>query len=118
MIGPGGQLELAFTTKKGANAPSADEVAELIAFLERCEGWVFARAIPGGQTESGRRRLRALARASKGEIIGGDEGYNLTRRVGASEFHESRARLAKMRDDMSARISELDRVFHRNPSRA
>lgn len=107
------QLELGFGRK--AKGVDAGAVAELIAFLETRRGWVLAREIPGGETESGRRRLRAIAKASKGEIIGGDEGYNLTRRVAASEFHESRARLAHMRDDLDQRLADLDRVFHRCP---
>jgi hypothetical protein len=107
------QMELSFRTK--AQAVDAEAVADMMAFLRSRSGWVLAKEFPGIFTESDKRRLRAIAAASKGEIIGGQRGYNLTRRVGATEYHESRSGLAKMRDDLNQRMADLDRVFHRNP---
>jgi hypothetical protein len=67
----------------------------------------------GAADEKAKRRLRAIARESKGEIISCGKGYRLTREVNHSEYFKCRARLKSFADDLIAHITELDLVWHR-----
>jgi hypothetical protein len=104
------QLDL-FSTK--APKISALEVETMKTAL-RGRDWQTAADL-GAHSEGEKRRLRAVAEASKAEIISGPRGYRLTREVSHTEFHRCRARLLSFVKGTQERIRELDLVWHRCP---
>jgi len=104
------------------NAPAAFEVAWFVGVL-RGRDWITAEALLTelGQPvhESLKRRLRALASASGGQVASSDRGYKLTTEMTADEFGEFDRRLAGQESEMKRRRLECARVFHSrtNPRR-
>lgn len=78
--------------------------------LLRWMGWPLS--------ESNRRKLRALAEASKGKIASGPgtPGYKLTRHVSPEELHLIEG-LRTQAERMTKRYMEIMRVWHRNEDR-
>lgn len=81
----------------------------------RGQGWQHASAL-GANTEAAKRKLRAIAMASKGEIISGQQGYRLTREAHQAEYLRARDWMNSQADAMKLRVSEIDRVWHRRPA--
>jgi hypothetical protein len=82
----------------------------------RGKGWLHASDL-GADTEAAKRKIRAIARASKGEIISGQQGYHLTREAKQADYLHGRDWLCSQADEMRARVIEIDRVWHNRPQR-
>lgn len=106
------QLELIHRT---APAVSAMDLDWMLGEL-RGKGWRHAADL-GAETEAAKRRLRAIAKASKGEIISGQLGYRLTREASQAEYFHARDWMNSQADEMKSRVVEIDNVWHRRPSR-
>ena len=63
-------------------------------------------------TDANRRRIRALAEASKGRIAGGQQGYKLVQFMDNDEYHHSRNFLLSQAREMQRRVREMDKVFY------
>jgi hypothetical protein len=101
------QLDLEFRAEAPEVTPS--EVAELIARL-RGHGWQTARDL-GANKESDKRRLRAIAEASEGQIISGQKGYKLTLEATPADI-ESFAWLRRQAKKNMGRWIRTIRVWH------
>jgi hypothetical protein len=108
------ELDL-FAIKPPVVAPSAFEVDWFVGVL-RGRDWITAEELlkelgqPVG--ESLKRRLRALAEASNGQVGSGDCGYKLVREMTAAEFAEFNGRLSNQEAKMKARRVAAQRVFY------
>lgn len=80
----------------------------------RGKGWRLASDL-GARTESEKRRLRAIARASKGQIISGQKGYHLTVEALHADYWQGRDWLNSQANEMKARVAEIDHVWHNRP---
>ena len=89
---------------------SAESVARLIAALES-SGWVRGREL-ATYLGTDDRTIRAMAHASRGQIIGSNRGYRLTLEANASEVSEATGRLRAQRDQELQRILDIERVYH------
>lgn len=112
------QPELPLSTE--VTAPiGAREVDWFIAEL-RDRDWVTADELLRGcgyeATEQAKRRLRALAAASEGQVCSGDRGYKLTVSMTADEFGQFDRRLASQETEMKRRRVEAQRVFYARTS--
>jgi hypothetical protein len=76
------------------------------------KGWLTADEL-GFHTETDKRILRALAAASDGHIISGQAGYRLHFEATADESRVAIGGWRNMRDELSRRIIEAERVYHR-----
>jgi hypothetical protein len=103
----GDQLELSLPQPR-ADLVAPEEIAEMIAFLNG-QDWVKARLFPVGWTE---RRIRAVASASKGRVISGQQGYKLTLQATIDEVTKARNWLLGQAEEMRRRVAEIDRVYH------
>ena len=89
-----------------------DDVARLTSYLFTCSGWASAvmccayLGIPA--TESGKRRVRAIAEISRGSIIGGQDGYKATRNATDDEARHVIASLRSQALKMTARADEIE----------
>lgn len=104
--------QLAFNLARAEETRVSDaDLARLIAFL-RLRGWVKAHEISEHLTWPDR-KVRAVARASKGHILSypGSPGYKLTIEATVEEIKSADA-LKDQADDMRARWLEIERVFH------
>lgn len=106
------QLEL---IHKPATAVSNMDLEWMLGEL-RGKGWRHAADL-GAATEATKRRLRAIAKASKGEIISGQLGYRLTREASQPEYLHARDWMNSQADEMKSRVVEIDLVWHRRPAR-
>jgi len=104
------QAELNFAPPHEAPRVSPADVQAMIATL-RGRKWVSAADL-GAATETQKRRLRAIASASGGEIISGQKGYRLTREAEHAEYWHARDRLSSQSEDMKRRVAEIDCVWH------
>ena len=102
----GGQIELF--------RPDTDEqsLAVFKAYL-RDRGWVLSKLI-ALDLKLKDRDCRALAEASKGEIIGGQQGYKLTSQATPEEIHHATASLESRATKMARRAQEIRRASHRS----
>ncbi len=80
----------------------------------RGRGWRLASDL-GAETESRKRRLRAIAKASKGQIISGQRGYHLTVEALHADYWHARDWLNSQADEMKSRVAEIDYVWHHRP---
>ena len=89
---------------------SQDEVERMIFFLKD-RGWMTAKRI-GEALQLGERRIRAIAQASKGHILGGQDGYRLTFQATLVESGRTKDFLLSQSTEMRKRALEIDRVHH------
>lgn len=78
----------------------------------RGRGWLTAADL-GAAHESAKRVLRAIASASKGQILSGQKGYRLSMEATLPEIEHSRAGLLSQKTELERRITEIDQVRHR-----
>lgn len=90
-----------------------EQVTALIELLKG-RGWVRAKEFP---VEWSERSIRAVASASKGEVISGQKGYALSREATLADCWKSRDWLLSQAKDMMRRVTEIDRVLHRREER-
>ena len=89
------------------------ELNSVIAYM-RGRGWASAQHIaialgyPPG--ESGKRVVRDIAARSRGEVIGGQDGYKLKREATPDERTHAANRLRSQARDMMARADEIEAV--------
>jgi hypothetical protein len=103
------QLDLKLAPPIPEVTPS--EVERLLARL-RGAGWQTARAL-GAQKESDKRRLRAIAEASEGQIISGQRGYKLTLEATLPEIDET-VWLKRQGEKMIQRYLAIQRIRHQH----
>lgn len=106
------QLDL---LKPGPPPVSAMDLAWMLGEL-RGQGWRTTADL-GAETESAKRKLRAIAKASRGEIISGQLGYRLTREACQDEYLQARDWMNSQADEMKQRVIEIDRAWHNRPKR-
>lgn len=104
--------------------PLSPEVAAPIGAMEvdwfigelRTRDWATAEELLKGWrlpvTEQAKRRLRALAESSAGQVCSGDRGYKLTVNMTAEEFGHFDRRLASQEARMKERRLASQRVFY------
>jgi hypothetical protein len=97
-----------------AKAPSTSE-REILALTMalRGRGWVTAKQL--GLHE---RKVRALASASHGQVLGGPKGYALTRDVSDDEADHAEARLISQAKKMMQRAADIRSARNRRQSAA
>jgi hypothetical protein len=90
-----------------------DDVKRMIAQL-RGRGWMTAAEL-GAKTESQKRKLRLIVRASNGAILGypGSPGYRLFDEATVTEIHRSVALRAQARDMLRHYLCYMRRLHHR-----
>ena len=93
-------------------AVSETDVAQLVSAL-RGNGWRLRRDLERGLgwTE---RKIRAVAEASHGEILGSDLGYRLTIEASCTEIEAWDARFAGQIQAMQARRAAVRKVRNRH----
>jgi hypothetical protein len=112
-MNPAGQLDLVFDRPPGqAPKVTATDVNELIEALFRAHTWMTATDL-GFHTENDKRILRALAAASGGHVISGQAGYRLNFEATADESRVSVGWKRGMLAELTQRILEEERVYHR-----
>jgi hypothetical protein len=106
----GGQIELF--------RPDTDDarLAVLKAYL-RDRGWVNARTI-AADIKLNDRDARALAEASAGAILSGQQGYKLTSQATPDEVHHATAWLESQARKMAQRAQRIRQYFHRSAYRS
>lgn len=82
----------------------------------RGRGWMTAADL-GAKDEAHKRVLRAIASASKAQIISGQKGYRLGLEATLPEIDQARANLLSQKVELERRIAELDRLVHRRQTR-
>ncbi|ODU25010.1 MAG: hypothetical protein ABS95_01135 [Verrucomicrobia bacterium SCN 57-15] len=102
------QLELP-VFKPGADQKDIDRFVEI---LRVNMGWMTARQIKL-RTGWCDRKCRALAAASDGQIISGNNGYKHTLHASADEFHEFYGRMTHQGKEMLARAERARRIHHK-----
>lgn len=110
---PHAQARLVATRSRDERA-NPDLLGRLIAHL-RGRGWVHRRQLRTdlNLTDDA---LRALARYSRGEVIGSSaRGYGLTREVPVGDVHAVIAESLSRSKQLRARVSEIFRVLHGQP---
>ena len=115
------QPELFDVFRGDASVVDEREIAWLIARLKgsaqprtAAEIVAEARGIERSQVKEGdKRRIRAIAAASEGEITGTDAGYQLTVEMTAEEFAKADTRQRHMARDIIGNCIKRRRVFHR-----
>lgn len=115
MIGSNGSAQLALDfTRKAGSGPEVQpfQVEKMIALL-RGKGWLTARDL-GAETESAKRILRALAKASNGEILGGAKGYLLTREASGEDIKQAKRLKSQAREELRRYFATM-RVWHQSP---
>ncbi len=105
------QLEL---IQSAAPAVSAMDLDWMLCEL-RGHGWRLASDL-GAKSEAAKRKLRAIAKASKGEIISGQNGYRLTREANQAEYLHARDWMNSQAEEMKSRVIEIDNVWRRRPT--
>lgn len=58
------------------------------------------------------RKVRALAKASKGRIAGGQKGYKLVMEMTAEEYQHYRNWMLSQSDEMKQRVIDSDKIFY------
>jgi hypothetical protein len=106
---PQTELPLFHVEAKSAN------VEWFVSFLEGRD-WITAAEILAladrEGTENEKRKLRALADASGGRIIGHQKGYKLTTTMTHEEYLWWRNEATKAADSIRGRVIETDKVFY------
>lgn len=58
------------------------------------------------------RKVRALARASRGRIAGGQKGYKLVSEMTSEEYQHYRNWMLSQSDEMKQRVLDSDKIFY------
>ncbi len=77
----------------------------------RGNDWLTASDL-GAKDEAAKRVLRAIASASRAQIISGQKGYRLGLEATLPEIDTARANLLSQKVELERRIAELDRLVH------
>lgn len=101
------QLEL---LKPEPPAVSDMDLAWMVGALRGNE-WMTAADL-GAKDEAAKRVLRAIASASKAQIISGQKGYRLGLEATLPEIDTARANLLSQKMELERRIAELDQLVH------
>lgn len=101
------QLEL-FRPKKGAPKITPERVEAFVGRLARVGTWVSARALE--EADCNDRTIRALANASGGRIISGQNGYKATACATCEEIAHAASWLEHQAREMTHRASEIRRA--------
>jgi hypothetical protein len=107
------QLALEFERSAGKGPKiRRDQVAKVVELL-RGRDWQTSKDL-GCATEADKRILRAIAEASEGQIISGQNGYKLTIEATLPEIDAAAAWLKHQGEQMIRRYTEIQRVRHRH----
>ncbi len=110
------QVQLEMQLKAGKQpAVTASDVEALEALLAKSGTWMKAKEFTAPWTE---RKLRAVANASAGRIISGQQGYKLTWMATIEEVQHAAAWLRNQATAMQRRALDIDRVYHRKVRQA
>lgn len=110
---PAHQPRLVATRSRSEHA-NREAVARLIAHLHG-RRWVHRRQLRA-ELDISDDLLRALARYSRGEVIGSSSrGYGLTREVPVEDVHAVIAESLSRSKELRARVSEVLQVLHGRP---
>jgi len=97
--------------RPGAPIEMAGDVQAMTFALDHA-GWAPAASFARLKGWSDR-KCRAIAQASKGRIISGNQGYKLTTQCTPEEFNEANGRLRSQARKMLRRAIQQARVFHK-----
>lgn len=91
------------------SSANAEEVKTLVTLLSMAATWITARELTKrlGWND---RHIRAVAAASNGMIISGNNGYKHTRYADESEFNEFYGRLINQAEEMNRRAVKAREV--------
>jgi len=107
------QLDLIPTPRPAVNDQDIHRLLTLLADRD----WLTASAISALASFAGHawsdRKIRAIANASAGQIISGQNGYKLTRHATLEEIRRASTWLRHQADEMRQRAIDIDRVYHR-----
>lgn len=103
-------MQLALPLAPAAPRTDESEVEALCEWL-RGRGWVSAQIIAANFRWSDR-KIRALASASQGRIMSGQEGYKLTIEGHFDEVHRAAGWLISQGKDMIRRGISIRRRYH------
>jgi len=94
-------------------APPVDEtdLAQLLTILNSAPDWLKAKTLTQ-MTSFDDRKLRAIASASRGQIISGQRGYRLTRHATIEEIDRCYSALISQSNAMTERALQIQRVYH------
>lgn len=104
------QLSLFDQVKKKEKSVLPSQLEELITTLSG-RGWMTRRQLEA-LTSFSDRTLRALANASDGQIISGQQGYRLTREATVEEIKHAANWLKHQATEMTRRALQIERVRH------
>lgn len=104
------QAELPLYVAKDSSATTAD-VESLYAVLA-FRGWLKARDIITSRPHWTERKVRAIAEASAGHIVSGQEGYKLTQDCTPDEIQRACDWLRSQAKKMTQRALNIMRVTH------
>jgi len=93
-----------------ASRSSAPDVDALVRVLTH-KGWTTARDLRGAGWND--RELRALAAASAGRIVSGQQGYCLIEEATVEEARHAAAWLRHQAAAMTRRAADIERAMHR-----
>lgn len=102
--------QLEFTVSR-APVVSAADVRWFCAMLADLTDWATAREL-GAHSESERRKFRALADASHGQVISGQRGYRLARLATMEERNHAASWLEHQAAEMQRRAIAIRRLAH------
>lgn len=91
-------------------------IAYLVAILQGRD-WTTAKEIielvfSATQVRWHDRKVRELAAASRGVVIGGQRGYKLQEMATSEEYNHWRNWMSSQADEMKRRVIEADRIFY------
>lgn len=89
--------------------PLASDVEAFVEHLAG-RGWILARLLLA-ELQVNRRHLRALAEASKGRVISGNQGYKLTAEASREELQQANQRLSSQAQKNLLRTRQSTHVW-------
>lgn len=107
------QIDL-FSSSAPSVSPS--DLASVIRCLQG-SGWRTGKQL-SAITGWSDRKLRAIAHASKGQIVGGNKGYALVREISDADADEIEGRLLSQARQMTDRVREIRIARNRRESSA
>ena len=105
------ELELRLQAARSVNADAVQELCGLL----RGRGWATARDLRALRPAWTERFIRAVANASKGHVISGQQGYALTGERPRGEGEHAASWMEHQANEMRQRAVEIRRVLHRYP---
>jgi hypothetical protein len=104
------QLGLFDHPKNNQRALQPEQLESLIRTLAG-RGWLTRKQLER-ETDYSDRTIRALANASDGQIISGQQGYRLTREATLDEIKHAAGWLKHQAAEMQRRAIQIERVRH------